>query len=61
MKKSLLFAALLGSALLLGACGESDKKDEPKTDEEKKVEETEKNLKIKEPSINRKRRNQTMT
>lgn len=43
MKKSLLFAALLGSALLLGACGESDKKDEPKTDEEKKVEEVEKN------------------
>ncbi|MBO0589413.1 hypothetical protein [Sporosarcina sp. E16_8] len=45
MKKSLLFAALLGSALLLGACGESDKKDEPKTDEDKKVEAVEKNLK----------------
>lgn len=45
MKKSLLFAALLGSALLLGACGESDKKDEPKTDEEKKSEAVEKDLK----------------
>ncbi len=45
MKKSLLFAVLLGSALLLGACGESDKKDEPKTDEEKKVEAVENNLK----------------
>ncbi len=44
MKKSLLFAALLGSALLLGACGESDKKDEPKTDEAKKIEAFENNL-----------------
>jgi len=26
---------MLGSALLLGACGESAKKDEPKIDEEK--------------------------
>ncbi|MBO0602857.1 hypothetical protein I2483_14410 [Sporosarcina sp. E16_3] len=45
MKKSLLFAALLGSALLLGACGDSDKKDEPKTEEEKKIEAVENNLK----------------
>lgn len=45
MKKTLFFAALLGSALLLGACGESDKKDEPKTDEEQKNEEVENKLK----------------
>lgn len=30
---------------MLGACGESDKKDEPKTDEEKKSEAVEKDLK----------------
>lgn len=41
MKKSALFAALLGSALLLGACGDSDKKDEP--EKEVETEETEKN------------------
>ncbi len=29
MKKSALFVAVLGSALLLGACGESASKDEP--------------------------------
>lgn len=45
MKKTLLFVALLGSALLLGACGESDKKDEPKTDKEQKNEAVENNLK----------------
>ena len=41
MKKSALFAALLGSALLLGACGDSDQKDEP--EKEVKTEETETN------------------
>ena len=42
MKKSVLFAALLGSALLLGACGDSDKKDEP--EKEVETEEVESNL-----------------
>lgn len=42
MKKSWILATLLGSILLLGACGDSDKKDEPLTGEEKKVEEAEK-------------------
>ncbi|MER2090615.1 MAG: hypothetical protein ABS920_12820, partial [Sporosarcina sp.] len=41
MRKLLLFAALVGSVLLLGACGGSDNKDEPATKEEKKVEEAE--------------------
>lgn len=45
MKKSLFFAAFLGSALLLGACGESEKKIELKADEEKEIEAVESNLK----------------
>lgn len=43
MKKSALFVAVLGTALLLGACGESASKDEPKK-EEVKQEEVEKNF-----------------
>ena len=43
MKKSALFIAVLGSALLLGACGESASKDEPKK-EEVKQEEVENNF-----------------
>lgn len=43
MKKSVLFVAVLGSALLLGACGESASKDEPEK-EEVKQEEVENNF-----------------
>ena len=43
MKKSALFVAVLGTALLLGACGESASEDEPKK-EEVKQEEVESNF-----------------
>ncbi|MEK5039809.1 hypothetical protein [Sporosarcina sp. FSL K6-3457] len=47
MKKSALFVAVLGTALLLGACGESASKDEPEKEAEKeevKQEEVENHL-----------------
>ncbi|MFS0575626.1 hypothetical protein AB1K83_08330 [Sporosarcina sp. 179-K 3D1 HS] len=42
MKRSIIFATLLGSALLLGACGDKEKKDEPAVETE--TEETANNL-----------------
>lgn len=42
MKKSIIFATLLGSALFLGACGDKETKDEPAAETE--TEETADNL-----------------
>ena len=44
MKKSKLFAALLGSALFLGACSESDTKNDKQDDAEVNIEKAEQKL-----------------